>query len=243
MWLLVIVLLLIGVPAGAAINEVGSGSQRAGYAGTSEEPSHGLPFGGNVTAGNLIVVAGAVWQTSVPASISVSDSQATSYTVLDGTLGSTIRIFIAYGIAGGSGANTVTVDPDGSAYISFGINEFSGVDSTPLDADGGQSTASDSAPQDGITTVADNALIIGVVTQNSGSITITPDSGWTEIGESEDGSNTQPYNAMFQIVTSAGAYTASWTFAAARTWAARSASFEPATGGGTAARHRRQLWY
>lgn len=111
--LLFFLLLTVAGPAWAAIAEVGGGSQRA--AGDSSATSLAVAYPGSVTSGNLLVACGAAYDSGgAPASVSVTDTRSTSYTVLSAastTGGDDVRIFIAYGVAPSSGANTVTMDP------------------------------------------------------------------------------------------------------------------------------------
>lgn len=216
-----------------AIAEVSG--QRATATPSGENDSAAIAFPNNVTSGNLLIVGGAVWNDPANTSISVTDSLGTTYTTLLGTIhtGNRLRSFIAYGIAPSSGANTVTVNPNGSnTYMSFSIDEFSGVDSTPLDADGGTTTGTGTAIADSITTASANALIIGVCTHNvAGSPTLTPGGSYTQIGELELNDDTA-HNAVFRIATTATSYSVDWTLGSSGSWSAQTASFKEAAAGG-----------
>lgn len=220
-----------------AFSESGGGSQRASVATSSAIDSQPLAFPGNVTSGCLLVVAGATFDGTPSTTITVTDSVGTSYTTLLGNDGVQTVAFVARGLAAASGANTVTVDPnDTSAFISFAIDEFCGPDATPLDTDGGQSTGTGTAVSDSLVTVAAGALVVGVMAHTTaGTPSITPDSGWTQVGENEDNSCCQSFSMIFQIVTTATTYTPSWTMGSSVNWIARSISFEPAA---TATRRR-----
>lgn len=211
-----------------SITEVGSGSQRATYVGGGG--TQPLAFPGSVTTGNLLIVAGATYSDGAPPNdVTVNDSIGTSYTTINSVDGNG-KNWIAYGIAGSSGANTVTVVM--GSYGTFSIDEFSGVDSTPLDVNGSYSTGVGTSVSDGITTGVNNALIIGVMAHyTGGSFTMTPEGSWTQIGEEENNSSYQVHNTMFRIAGAAGAYTADWTLSSSSSWLAQSASFKP--GGGS----------
>lgn len=204
-----------------------------------------LAFNSNVTSGNLLIITGGIWNGNDVTSFTMSDSVGTTYTTLLGsaTGGIPIKPWIAYGIAGGSGANTVTINPNGvGRYSSHTIAEFSGIDATPLDADGGNSTGSSTTPSDGMTTIAADTVVIGTVVHgHGGTIAITEDTGggWTLLGEIQSISNA-PHNAQYQIFSSAGAKTASWTLGASVSWCAMTASFE-ATAAAVANVHRKLL--
>lgn len=221
-----------------AIAEVGSGTQRATSAEFSGADSGTLAFPANVVSGNLLIVAGAAWQaTSAPTSIAVTDTRSTSYTVLSTTLaaggGGAVRYWIAYGLAPSSGACTVTVNPAGAlADFTFSIDEFSGVSTTPLDVDGGSTAGlgTDITPSDDLTTLTANDLVIGLMTDNDATVTITPGASYTQIGEVENNVTTQCHSAVFRLVTTAQAYTVDWScdIPNANTWGVYTAAFKAA---------------
>ena len=219
--------------AHAAIVEVGGGTQRVVYSGTTGEGSHDLVFPGNVTAGQALVCAGACWQSGAPPTVSISDTRGSSYAVFQGAVDSNITIFAAVGAAASTGANTVTVNPDGTPYISAVIDEFSGTAATPLDINGGQSICAACGLlniADDITTGANDALIIGVMTHNGGTFTLGAPAGYTQIGKEEDGSGHQPFIVAFKIEGAAGAYTVgdfTKSGGSGDTWGVRSLSIAP----------------
>lgn len=211
-------------PSGIA--EVGSGTQRAKTAISSPADSQGLAFPGSVTSGNLIT-AGGVYSGGPSATAVVTSTCSSGLTVQYGPETAGAFTFVAYGLATSSGACTVTVNPsEGSNYISFAIDEFSGVNSTPLDVDGGSSTGTSTTPSDGITTVAANSLIIGVVNWD-GQRTVTPSGSYTTIQEEEDYSSYYTFSMVFRIATTATAYTVDWTLDTSALWATKTTSFKP----------------
>lgn len=203
-------------------------SQRAETRVSSDDPVP-LAYPGSVTAGNLLIASGSTLGTIS----GITDSVGSSWTVVQtSTYGSYgISLFIAYGIAGGSGANTVSVNLAAGTFTSYAITEFSGVHATPLDANGGSSTGTSTTPSDSITTVAADALIIGVMNPD---IDTTITAGFTEFGEEEDWNNWTTYNAQFMVATSPGSYNMTWTLGSSSLWLAQTVSFAPATGGGGA---------
>lgn len=216
---------------GGGIAEVGSGSQRATASALNGGDSHTVAFPANITSGNLLVVGGAYWKGATIDSITVTDTRSTTYTVvLDGqSIG--WRAFLAYGIASSSGACTVTIDPDGATlYGSSAIDEFSGVNtSTPVDASTQTATGTSTTPSVSITTATTGALIFGVVSgENVSSGGLTPGSGFTQIGELEDSSNTWDFNAEFKLATSATSYTVDWAKATSAAWSAMAIAFKAA---------------
>lgn len=224
---------LLASPAYAAITEVAS--QRADATGCIGTDTCAVAFPNNVTAGNLLIVGGSgADEDSGPGTYTVTDTVGTTYTTLLCTTvptqaGFESTAFLAYGIAAGSGANTVTVNPtlDTSVQqMDFAIDEFTGVADPPLDVDGGSSTGTSTTPADGITTLTANDLVIGVV--GIGTITgptLTPGSGYTQIGESQSGGD--GFNFEFQIVTTAQLYSVNWT-STNILWSACTAAFKEA---------------
>lgn len=229
-----------------AIAEVGGGTQRAtvefaGAPGT-------LAFPANVASGSLLIVAGGCYQGSAaPTAVVVTDTRSTSYTtILGAVLSGQSRGFLAYGISPSAGACTVTVNPEGTSDTgSFSIDEFSGVVDPPLDVDGGSTTGTSTTPADALTTVTANDLLIGVMIHFSADTALAPTSG-TQIGEIESNAN-QCHAASFQVVTTAQAYTVSWSAGASVVWAATTAAFKEVAGGGglaipVAMRQYRSRW-
>lgn len=217
------------VGGGGGFAEVGGGTQRAPHASFGSADFQTLAFPGNVVSGSLLIVGGCVYHGSGTGfDGTVTDTVSTPYTVLAGTTVSGLSSFIAYGLAAASGANTVTVTPaEAKLGYSFAIDEFSGSHATPLDVDGGTSTGTSTTPSDGITTITAGDLIIGVMCDlGEANDTITNNDG-TTIGESEDGTATVRFNTMFQIVTTATAYTIDWT-TTSQSWIAQTAAFKPA---------------
>ncbi len=208
-----------------AFAEVGSGSQRASANGATTVASRSCAFPGNVTSGNLLVAGGSLYEAGLTA-LNVTGSRATYNSVLlPGSSG--LNTFLAWGVATSSGAETIIVDPNVNAYIGFGIDEFSGQHATPADVDGGHSTGSSTSPSDSITTVADDALILGVL-YPGGSSVITPNGSYTEIAEQENDSSSIAFSFVFRIATAAGAYSVDWTLGTSGSWQAQTHSFAPA---------------
>lgn len=232
--LLTILLLAISHPAWAAIANLGSQSATATECTNCD--SLALAYPGSVTANNLLVVGGSTYDTAGTTGYTVTDSVGTSYTVfpctaLTGTPNATP--FIAVGVAGGSGANTVTVNPtvDNSAnQLVFGIGEFSGTaTSSILDVNGGSSTGSSTSPADSLTTTAANSLILGVVGFQSAAA-VTPGGSYTKIAE--DQSALDGFNLAYRVATTATSYTVDWTLGSSQPWSACTVAIKELTGGG-----------
>lgn len=215
-----------------AIAEVGSGSQRTAIQASNVDSAASVSL--TVTAGNLLIVAGAVWQTgSGITACPITDTRSTSYTTLLGPAvsdgaGGTFTSFIAYGVVPSSGGCVVTVNPSGTGcYINAVVDEFAGTNaSTPLDVDGGASTSATSPISDGLTTGTAGALIIAVLAANA-SATLNPPAGYTQMQEDQTGA-IAPYNAAFLIAGAAGPYTAEFTASAGTAFSVQTAAFQVA---------------
>lgn len=221
-------LALTSIAWGAGIAELSSQRTTKNIAGANSTTQ---AYPNNVTSGNLLTVQGCAFDgTADPASITVTGSGAgcagTTFTVHSNAAfdsNGNYRLFIARGIAAATGACTVTVDPAGtSSDMGFAIDEFSGVDSAnPLDVDAGTANSGGStgtAVSQSVTTASDNALILGATAYSGADTTITQGGSYTLIGESETGSGSQPFSAVFRIAGTAQAYTVDWTLGAARFW-------------------------
>lgn len=214
-----------------AISEVGSGSQRS-VAFANGVASLNNVYPGNVTSGNLLICAGQVFNSSpgAPASVAITDTRSTSYTVDTKAWLSFERYFIGYALAPSSGADTVTVDPSNATDdLTYVIDEFSGVSaSTPLDvAMTALNTGTGTAVTVSITTTTDNALIIGVMGIDGTTTTITED--FTLIGEHEDNVADEALSVQFRLAGAAGTYSMTWTLGASRTWQAYAIAFRAET--------------
>lgn len=235
------ILLLLPAPSWAAIAFVQATTGQTGNYDTTT-----LAYLSNVTSGNLLVSCGAVWDGNSTSSVVVTDTVGTSYTtVLGSSSGSTPnKVWIAYGIAAGSGANTVTFNPNVSgAYSSHTVAEFSGIDSTPLDASGTPNTGSSTTASSSVTTVASNNLVINCVSQGSGgnwSLTSDTGGGWTLLGEIESSANA-PSHGQYQIFSSSGSKSAAVTIGASVPWTSLSLSFEAASGSTPLNLYRRRI--
>lgn len=232
---LALALVLCALPTEAAITVV----QSKGDCTAANFTSTTCAFPSNVTSGNVLVACGGNWNGNNMSGMAATDTLSTNYAEVIGsatTSGVAIKTWIAYGVATSSGANTITQTPAGGTgwYGSWGILELSGVDTTtPLDVDGGSSTGSGTTVSDGITTSAADTIVLACMSHgNSGTISITADTGggWTSAGEVENYSNA-PYAWEYQIFGSAGAKTASFTLGNSVAWSIQTLSLKAASAG------------
>lgn len=197
-------------------------------AGTAFEASRSLAFTSNVTAGSLLVVVCSLYQSSFSVSDpTLSDTQTNAWTVRVNVgaddAGSVLdRLYMGTAQAGSSGANEVTCDPPGTAFITMVIAEISGLDpSTPVDqvascaTDGCQgSGASVSSGVTGTTAQADELVIAAMAYENPISLTITPNAPCVQLQELEDNTFSQVLNVCSDVVSSVGTQQRVWTLSA-----------------------------
>jgi hypothetical protein len=178
-------------------------------------------FGANVTSGNLLIVAVASGSNAVT---NVTDTVGTSYS----NSGVTNNAYIYYGIAGGSGANTVSVTfSSASNFPILWLYEFSGnASSSPLDKHTG-TTGNSTAVNSGATATTTNAseLLFGFLIPTADMSAGGDQSGWTVLHDhANSGSATQ-----YEIVSSTGAYSATGTSTTSAAWTALIATFLPSS--------------
>lgn len=204
------------------------------------ESARDLDTGTSITTGDFIVVGGTTWHDdSVPtASIAVTSTCSAPLTVVSSVLSTSRRDFIAYGAATSDGICTATVTPADSTYLTFGIKAFRGQNASPLDANPGGANSSTSFANQDITTVAFNALIIGVMGHDGSGVSQTPGASYTEIGENEDNTCCQAGSLVYRIVSTPSTYTVDWTLGDIRAWSSLLLSFKPSVSSGSLARRR-----
>lgn len=233
--LFIVLCLLVPAHGWAAFSEVGSGSQRLKCNLDGGATSVTCAFPGSVTSGNLLIVAGTIWSaTSSGATAVTVTGCSTSFSTafLGATLLTTsgYRNFIVWGLAGTSGACTLTIDGNGTNdWLSFGIDEFavSGGNTVALDVDGGSSNSSGTNPNDSITTLTANALIVAALSHLGADTTIAPGASHTAISEQEVDAW---HGAEFRIATTATSYSVNWTLGASREWSVYTLAFKEVAG-------------
>jgi hypothetical protein len=198
-----------------------------------------LAFPNPVTAGNLIVFAGAVWNDAAVASVTVTKSAGGATLVSPGIIAVAGELtptvtdnfpWLAYGIVETGGTLTLQVAPSTTSgnYINAQVDEFTGVDPTPLDATGSETTGEGSSgPATGtITTATAGALIVGVLCLYGGAV-INVGSGYTQLDEDET-QNRVAYNSQWSLAGAAGSYNVDWTgwSGATRGWSLISLAFK-----------------
>ena len=203
--------------------------QSVGAQSSGTVASIAVTFAGAGTAGNLIVAAVIHYQVGV-------------YTVTDGVnvyiqkVSKTLNNDTAsiWGVAAGDNSTlTITVtNIGGNKYTSVGAAEFSGVDTVTAAQTNSNSGTSTTPTTGSVTSVGDGALYVAALAHDNGTVSITPDGGFTEIYENESASN-EPISVIFKIQTSAGALNPGWTFGSSVGWPACVSEWEAAAGGGT----------
>jgi hypothetical protein len=181
-------------------------------------------FPDDVTAGSLVTVKGAVWNdgglTTINVAKQAGDATIGSVAVLQSTTGLSyagglVHEFIAYATVIGPGALTMRVTTNlatATNYFSISCDEFSG-SNIALDVNGGETIGFDTAPTSTITTLTANALVIGVISTDTGLTSWSAGSGFTLI-DSVTSAAIQPYAAEFRVVGAPGEYDVNFDYTA-----------------------------
>lgn len=244
----VLLLALWSGVAEAAITEVAS--QKATVR-DSSVPSSSVAFPNNVTSGNLAVVVGALWNASAVTSVTCATTAGSTgaWTTIFGSTGvawggGTGYAWICFAVVSGTGGLTVSITPSTSGnYINASTDEFTGTNSSPLDVNGGEATGGPGATSatDTIVTATANDLIIGVIAVDSGVGAFFDGSGHTNIDTDATGAR-QPYDAEFQVVTTATTYNVDWSWTVTNNiWSVVNAAFKPAGAAGSLFRNQGDL--
>jgi hypothetical protein len=217
-----------------AFSEVASRKATAEFSGTS---TGSVAFAGNVTAGNLLVCVGNVWNDPQSTSIGVAGSlHTTGWTVYTVNIGTPATAWVAWKVATSSGAETVTVDPSGSqAWGSISVDEFTSGGTISLDTDHGSQTGSPtSTPTKNFTTTSATGLIVGVVGTDGADypnpVAHSVGTGMTQFGEVEATDNAT-HNGAYQVTSAATNYSWVWTLGSSQVYGIYIASFKETAGG------------
>jgi hypothetical protein len=206
-------------------------SQTVSVAFGNSSSARSLAFASNNTAGGLIIVGVNSYGVGTE-TVTVADTRGNTYVQAGSyTTSSFVRVSIWYAKNCAAGANTVTITPSATVYLSFSIGEYSGADTTaPYNSSTGASGNS-SAISSGSVAVNDaNSLLYGtgVLWGNTGSG--TPGSGFTERADIVSGANDGVYTE--DKIASAAAV-CDYTASNSGTWTFMGASFKPPAAGGT----------
>jgi hypothetical protein len=195
-----------------------------------------LALGGNVSSGNLITCSGAIWNDPQTSTITASSTQhATGWQVDKLNVGTAVTIFHATRVASASGAETITIDPDGTTHWgSMSVDEFAAGNTISASVSAQTATGSSTAPGVSITTTSSVSLILAVYGSDGAlypnPITTTPNAGYTQFGEIESTENAN-HNAVYRAVNN-DSWTPSWTCGTSNVWGALALAYEEAAGGG-----------
>ena len=190
-----------------------------------------------VDAGDLLVVCTSI-SNATGGAITVTDDATQTYTLAissSATDAAGGRVRVHYFPNSVAATVKVTVNPPGaSADIDFTLSEVSGAaTASPLDAQV-RSAGTSNAPNVVSGTLAQaNEIIFAVMTHDGATAALTPDATYTQIGENENNSTGQCYNAQYKIVAATTSDTADWSKATSVNWETVLASFKEAAAGET----------
>jgi hypothetical protein len=198
-----------------------------------------LAFPSNVTAGNLICVCQAHFTS--PGRTITTPVDTLTHTYVPMTAEQTVtgeeklRSYYVENCSGG--ANTVTFDIElaTTGDITVVIAEFSGIvttgalDKTQVDTG---VTTTDATSEFTASLAQADELLWGAVMHSGADTTIAEQGGASLLEENEGGSSNMPLAVSYQIVSAIDTYAATWTFGAARSYAAHIATFKAAAAAG-----------
>lgn len=219
-----------------------AGQSTGGLAGPATSMS--LPYPGNVTAGDLLVIGVSRWHAGSSDAIVVGDISQSAGTA---TLGSfTLDVdrewnFVSSDFLNsavfsvpvtGTGSCTIQVGggPSDASWI-MGIQEYSGADtsgSRVLGTNEAQNT--NTAPDSGTVAATGNVAFFGNMVNGAGTtVTTTEDGSFSLIFENENGTSNTAGSLIDRIVTSDTTDSASWTLGSSQSWIALLSVYKPST--------------
>lgn len=172
-----------------------------------------------VAAGNLLVLTSAVFNSSGGGVVVTGGGDWEQAANINGDASS--QIYIHFCLAATGGTTTVTCDPNGaSADIDLTLSEYSSPLRLVRDksvTNSGTFTRSVGASPlvvSGVLARADELIVAIMSSTGQDGVALTPDGTYTEIGENQDNSGGQCYNAQDKLVSTTASDQADWTIAA-----------------------------
>jgi hypothetical protein len=171
-------------------------------------------------AGDTLVASFALATGSSKQIVGVSDDKGGMWTKgpVGYQTGSNTRIEVWYRAGVGAGVTSVTATLSAAAAISANVSEWSGVaTATPVDVQGfGGNASSTTAATPSLTTLNANDVVIGAINYPGSATSALTTSGFTPLNAFSSGTSTNG-RAAYDVVSTTGAYQASWTLSAAAT--------------------------
>lgn len=181
-----------------------------------------LAYSPNPTAGSALVAFHANYSGGVTPTINLPTDNAHTYAAAINQHNSVgmnaIKAFYVLNCTGG--ARTVTFSADASTQdMTMILAEFSGVTAVGALDQTGTNSGTSTAPSvtSGTTTQADE-VVLGIMTHDGGNIAITE--GQTIIQENETNATSAGVGTEYQIVTTVGAKSSTWTLGSSVAWVA-----------------------
>lgn len=147
-----------------------------------------------------------------------------------------VSIWEGYNSTGGS--VTVTHTPSASSDLAIVLSEWSGLVNTgayDVSASNNNGFSTDTSPDSTATTTTAQAdeLLVGIMTHNGTTISVTPGGSFTELDDVLTGASGAICAASYRIVSATGTYSSTWTIGASQRWCCAIATFKAAAGGST----------
>jgi len=210
----------------------GGGSTPALVQSTVAHGATSATFGSAVTSGNLIVVGITAYNQTL-ASNQITDNCSDTYTKAAEAINGTdhAAIYYAKNVHGGASCQVSSGSVDGT----IAIHEYSGVSTSNALDKTNTSTGSSNAPTSGnVTTSTSSELYFGVAWSNNSGDTWTAGSGYTLRQQETDNNTYERLATEDAVISSASTTAARFKVTTSDSWADAIATFNPASGGGSA---------
>lgn len=225
-------LLVLGLVCGWVHPALGAPAhvQGVGLDDTCAASPRTLAYGSNVVSGNLLIAVVTLFDATLPVITGLTDTVASTWALAQGETEpvNSVRQEVWYAVAGGSGANTVSVAFTGTCTnMRWGVVEASGVSTLDKMSKNNSSSASTWTSNATTTTAAADEYLFGAL--RGGTRVVGLDAGWTLIFDV----GTARLVAAYQIVTATGTYAYSGTYDLASPYTATITTFQAAAAGGS----------
>lgn len=194
------------------------------------------------TAGGIVVVIASVFSGTGGGTWSCTNTGGTGITITErlnalGTANNTTGILI-YTVEYSSAPTALSVDRSGSSgslFMAVCCSNVSGQIASYLDVVSTQTSGTSTACVDtNLPNLTDStSLVIGGMTRNGTTGTISPDAPWSQVVEIDESNATyQTLNVAKNAPGSTGAHDPAWTLTSSDTWTAGSIAIKGSSGGG-----------
>lgn len=203
--------------------------QQKTSANANSSSSRSITFDSNITVHNLLVLELGVFVATNAKEPTISDTQSNNWVRLnaDPAVSGTTQIVCFYALDAKAGATTVTVNPNGTSFLTLWGAEYSGCDTLVGPQSVRVGSGSSTTPDCGTIPISwANSLIIAAYAQGSTSSSATAGSGFTLEYNQTNASFEQLY--VQDITGISSDHATALTLSVSETWYGIAVSFRPA---------------